>query len=201
MIEYLENIDRELFLRLNGSHLPWLDQPMYYMSEGAFWIPVYVLMLWMVTKAYNWKTALWTLLGVALVITITDRGSVELFKEVFQRYRPSRNHEISHLVHIVNDYRGGLYGFVSSHASNFFGVSTFVYFIVRERFKGKAWLLFVWAGLIAYTRIYLGVHYPADILVGAIFGFLAGLLVYILFYYLYLRRFQKRGSFSFRNTE
>lgn len=187
MIEKLEELDRQLFLWLNGLHHPWLDQPMYYMSEGAFWIPVYVGMLYMVAKTYNWKMALLSLLGVGLTIFFADRGSVELFKEVFQRYRPSRNHEIGPLVHIVNDYRGGLYGFISSHASNFFGVSTFVFMLVRKRFAKTAWLLFVWAALIAYTRIYLGVHYPSDIFVGTLYGVLCGLLAYLIFRFIFLR--------------
>lgn len=181
MIEKLESIDTQLFLWLNGLHADWLDMPMYYMSEGLFWIPVYLLILWMVAKAHGWKVALLSLLGVALVITMTDRGSVELFKEVFQRYRPSRNADIAHLVHTVNDYRGGKYGFISSHASNYFGVATFIFLMVRKTFVKSAFLLFVWAALIAYTRIYLGVHYPSDIFVGAVFGSLCGWIGYIVF--------------------
>ncbi len=181
MIEWLEELDRSLFLFLNGLHQSWLDQPMYYMSEKLFWIPVYLLLLYFVFRAYNWKVMLWTLLGVVLVVSIGDRVSVELFKNVFERYRPSRNLEIGEMVHIVNDYRGGLYGFVSSHATNFFGIATFVFLILKPKFGAKAYWVLAWAALISYTRIYLGVHYPGDIVCGGILGALIGYGVYILF--------------------
>ncbi len=182
MIEWLEDIDRQLFIWLNAFHKPWLDQLMYYMSEELFWLPVYLLFLWMILKAYDWKVMLWSLLGIALVITLCDRISVELFKNVFLRYRPSRNLEIGPLVHIVNDYRGGLYGFVSSHAANYFGIATFLFLLLKNHFpKGVRWL-WPWAALIAYTRIYLGVHYPADIAVGAALGVFIGWLVYRAFH-------------------
>lgn len=188
MIEKLQELDRQLFLFLNGLHQPWLDLPMYYMSQGPFWIPVYLWLLWMVAKTYNWKMALWSLAGIALVITFADRGSVELFKEVFRRYRPTHNLEIGSMVHTVNGYRGGKYGFISSHASNFFGIATFVFLLVRERFTKTAWLVFPWAGLIVYTRIYLGVHYPSDIFVGAVYGILCGVVAYLIFYLIFLKR-------------
>ncbi len=181
MIEWLEKLDRSLFLFLNGLHQPWLDQPMYYMSEKVFWIPVYLFLLYLIFKAYNWKVMLWTLLGVILVVSICDRVSVELFKNVFERYRPSRNFEIGDMVHIVNDYRGGLYGFVSSHAANFFGIATFVYCLLKPKYGVKALWVIVWAGLISYTRIYLGVHYPGDIICGGLLGALIGFGVYVLF--------------------
>jgi len=134
--------------------------------------------LWAIAKAYDWRMALWALLGVAVVVTLGDRISVEFFKEVFQRYRPSQNLEIYDLVHTVNDYRGGQYGFVSSHATNFFGIATFLYMLLRKPYPKRAWYLFIFAGLVAYTRIYLGVHYPGDIVCGAILG---GLIAWSVF--------------------
>lgn len=181
MIDWLKEIDRDLFLWLNGLHHPWLDPVMYYMSSEFVWIPVYILMLWLIAKTYNKAVMFWTLLGIALVVTIGDRVSVELFKNVFQRYRPSRNLEIGPLVHIVNDYRGGLYGFVSSHATNFFGIATFVFLLLKKAFPKGAYLVLLWAALIAYTRIYLGVHYPADIFVGGLLGAGIGGGVFLLF--------------------
>ncbi len=180
MIDRLKEIDRELFLFLNSLHHPWLDQLMYYMSEKLFWIPVYLLFMFLIVRVHGMRTMLWSVLGVALVITLADRISVELFKNVFVRYRPSRNLEIGELIHIVNDYRGGLYGFVSSHAANFFGVATFIFMLLRKAYAKWAWLIFVWAALISYTRIYLGVHYPADILAGGLLGMLIGWVVYLL---------------------
>lgn len=181
MIEKLERWDRELFLWLNGKHTEWLDQPMYIMSDELTWIPLYLFFLFALAKLYNWKVALTTLLAVAAVVTIADRSSVELFKEVFKRYRPSRNLEIYDQVHVVNGYRGGQFGFVSSHAANFFGIATLLFLMFRRKLPKTALLLFVWAGLIAYTRIYLGVHYPADIVCGAALGIFTGWLVFYLF--------------------
>lgn len=188
MIEWLEDIDRSIFLFLNGLNHPLLDQPMYYMSEEMFWLPLYLLFIWLVAKNYNWKIALWTLLGVALVVTIGDRVSVELFKNVFERYRPTRNIEIGHLVHTVNGYRGGKFGFVSSHATNYFGIATFLMLIFRINYGVKALWLLVWAALIAYTRIYLGVHYPADIVCGALLGMGIGYGVFYIFKAKYLKQ-------------
>jgi len=178
MIETLEKWDRDLFLWLNGKHVDWLDQPMYLMSDELLWIPLYLFFLGALAKLYNWKVALSTLLAVAVVITIADRSSVELFKEVFKRYRPSQNLEIYDQVHTVNGYRGGKFGFVSSHAANFFGIATLLFLMFRRKVPRASFLLFVWAGLIAYTRIYLGVHYPADIICGAALGAFTGVLVF-----------------------
>ncbi len=188
MIDWLEKIDIEFFFQLNGLHQPWLDQPMHYMTKAIFWLPVYFLIAYMIIKTYDWKVFLWSLLGIVVIVTLCDRISVELFKEVFKRYRPSRNVEYGHLVHIVNDYRGGLYSFVSSHATNFFGISSFVFLLVRKNFKKAAPWLIVWAGLISYTRVYLGVHYPSDILVGSLLGAFIGYFTYLLFKRFLLRR-------------
>lgn len=181
MIEKLEALDRKLFVFLNGLHLDFLDPVMYLISEPLFWIPAYLLLLFAIARAYNYKTALWALVGIGLVITIADRSSVELFKEVFQRYRPCHNQDLQHTVHLVRYHCGGKYGFVSSHAANYFGIASFCALLVRRRFPRLVFWIFLWAALIAYSRIYLGVHYPADVLVGALLGLLSGSIVYFLF--------------------
>lgn len=191
IIEQIEAFDRQLFLKINGMHQPWLDQAMYYMSEAVVWIPVYLILLYLIARTYDRKVMLWSLLGVALVITLGDRISVELFKEVFMRYRPTHNLEIGDLVHTVNGYRGGKYSFVSSHATNFFGIATFVSLLIRKKFpKAIPWII-LWAALIGYTRVYLGVHYPADVACGTLLGILIGYLVYRLFKFLLLDRIEK----------
>ena len=187
MLESLEQFDQELFLFLNGLHQPWLDQVMFYMTKAVSWIPIYLLLLYLVVKTYDWKIMLWSLLAIAVVITLSDRISVELFKEVFQRYRPSRNLIIGPQAHIVNDYRGGLYGFVSSHATNFFGIATFVALLIRKNYPKAVPFLVLWASFICYTRVYLGVHYPSDIVAGSLLGATIGFSVYKLFKVLLLK--------------
>lgn len=191
MIEWLEEIDRALFLKLNGLHQPWLDQPMMIMTKAIYWIPVYIGMLYLIFKAYNWKTMLFSLLGVALVVTLGDRISVELFKEVFLRYRPSHNLDLDGLIYHVNGYRGGKYGFVSSHATNFFGIATFVFLLIRKQYLGWGIAILFWAALICYTRIYLGVHYPGDLFAGGLLGAVIGWFVFRLFRKFHLDKLPK----------
>ena len=181
MIEFLKQCDRELFLFLNGLHKPWLDQAMFLMTKAVFWIPVYIMLLYLIAKNYSVKVMFWSLVAIAVIIALGDRISVMAFKDVFQRYRPTQNLEIGHLVHVVNDYRGGMYGFVSSHATNFFSISTFSALLLRKRHPFIVPFLLVWASLICYTRIYLGVHYPGDILAGALLGMLIGFIIFRLF--------------------
>lgn len=188
MLEAIKEFDTELFLKINGMHQPWLDQIMFYMTNAAFWIPVYIILLFLVKRTYNWKILLWSLLGLALVLTLADRISVEFFKEVFLRYRPTHNLKIGDTVYIVNDYRGGQYGFVSSHATNFFGIGTYISLLIRKKYPRVIPWIYLWVLVICYTRIYLGVHYPADIACGALLGTLIGFLVYQLFKYFILKR-------------
>ena len=107
MIEAIKEFDTELFLKINGMHSLWLDQLMFYMTNKLFWIPVYIILLILLKRTYNWKVFLWSLLGLALVLTLADQISVAFFKDVFLRYRPTHNLKIEDLVHTVNDYRGG----------------------------------------------------------------------------------------------
>ncbi len=188
MIEAIEKFDTELFLKINGMHAAWLDPIMYYMTNALFWIPVYIILLILVKRTYNWKILLWSLVGLALVLVLADRISVVFFKDVFMRYRPTHNLKIQDLIHTVYGYKGGLYGFVSSHATNFFGIGTYISLLIRKKYPRAIPWIFIWVSLICYTRAYLGVHYPADLACGAILGFLIGLFVYFLFKQIVLKR-------------
>lgn len=179
MLETLEHIDRDLFLTLNGLHNDTFDFLMPFISGNVIWIPLYIWLLYRLYKAYPLKKFYWILPVLAVCVLLTDQVSVQLFKNIFLRYRPCHNEEIKYLVHLV-DGCGGKYGFVSSHAANVFGIASLVSLLLKDR-KILISLTF-WATLVSYSRIYLGVHYPADILVGSMLGILLGLLVYKVFY-------------------
>lgn len=182
MFEKLEQLDRDLFLTLNGYHADWLDPIMWYMSSIIMMIPVFLYAVYYAYKKGQIRYALVILGGIGLCILLADRISVELFKEVFERYRPTHNTEIGHLVHTILDpsgkeYRGGQFSFVSSHATNAMAMALYIYLHFRK--YSKFWLfIFLWMVVVAYTRIYLGVHYPSDLVCGGLLGIVIGFFVY-----------------------
>ena len=180
MIEYLDSIDKQLLLALNGMHNGFMDTFMWYVSKTATWSLMCLVLLYILLKK-NWRQAIFIVIGIALTITLADQISSGLIKEAVERFRPSRSPEIGNLVHVVNGYRGGMYGFVSSHAANTMGVALFVSLLFSNRIVTCS--LFFWAVLVSYSRIYLGVHYPGDILGGTCVGLLCGYIVYVLYKY------------------
>jgi undecaprenyl-diphosphatase len=173
MLEYLNHIDRSLFLFLNGLHTPWLDPVMFWISNALIWIPFFLLLLWMVVRKYG-RNTLWILLFVALMIAAGDQLA-NLFKDGVHRLRPSQDATLC-CVHIVNGYTGGTFGFYSAHASNTFSLAVFLTIILRSHYRWIAVVVLPWAFVMSYTRIYLGVHYPGDMLAGMITGILLGLI-------------------------
>lgn len=164
----LDTIDKALMLWLNSKGAPWLDPFMVFVSSQWGWLPWYLFLVGSLWYFYGWKTALIGLLGCAASVTLTDQISVYAFKEVFQRLRPCHQEDLVQWLRVV-DGCGGQYGFVSSHAANTAGVAAFLYRLLpKAPFTQK--LLIFWAALVAYSRVYLGVHFPGDILVGALMG-------------------------------
>jgi undecaprenyl-diphosphatase len=178
MIDQLLELDREIFIHLNGYHSPYLDQAMYVLSNTWSWLPLYGLIVFWVWKKYSIDSWVF-LIGLGLTIVLADQITSSLMKPYFLRLRPSHEPLLVNMVHTVNDYIGGKYGFASSHAADTFGAAVFLFLALRDSQK-YVWLLFFWAGFVAYTRIYLGVHYPGDILIGALVGALCGWLCFIL---------------------
>jgi undecaprenyl-diphosphatase len=179
MIDQLMELDREIFLYLNGHHAPWLDPIMLFVTETLSWLPLHLFLLYLIFKDHQ-KKGWFVLIGLVITIVLADQVTSTLMKPYFARFRPSHEPTLQSLVHIVNGYKGGKFGFASSHAANTFGVATFLFLLFG---KTRRWiiLLFLWAALVTYSRIYLGVHYPGDILVGGLVGMLsavAGFWVY-----------------------
>ncbi len=185
MFETLELFDRKFFLAINSRHTDFLDNIMWQMSKDWPTVVFGLIFAYFFYKNFQFKNMASLLLGVALVLACTDL-STNLIKHQVKRYRPSHNLEIKEQVHLVNEYKGGTYGFYSSHAANAFGLITFFYLSAGWISKRKKILFFLYPAIVGFSRVYLGVHYPSDILVGAINGLIFGTLIfYIINTYFY----------------
>lgn len=177
VISTIKDLDIQLFLFLNGKHNGIFDVVMYWFSHKLFWIPLYVYFLFLAYKQVG-KHIWLMLIAVVLLITLSDQLSVHAFKNMFERYRPCHNLLIQDQVHILKGHCGGTFGFVSSHAANVFALATFLSLFFKNNIKYFSLSAFVWASLVAYSRVYGGVHYPADIAAGAVLGMGIGIVVF-----------------------
>lgn len=176
VFDLIQSLDETLIVFINSLNSPVFDVLMWRISGKFTWIPFYLLLVFLLFRSKGWKKGGVLFLLVILLISCADQTSVHWFKEVFQRPRPSHNPAIEDLLHFVKGYRGGAYGFISSHAANSFALAMFMSLSFLN--KRLTWALFVWAGLVSYSRMYLGVHYLTDILAGAIWGASLGLLFF-----------------------
>jgi len=153
---------------------------MWMVSSVWFGVPFYILFIGLLSKSYNTKQVLQLILVLLLVVALCDLSAKYCFKEVFERFRPSHNLLLKDKLHLVRNYKGGYFGFVSSHASNMAGISTMMYFLLKPRFR-KIWIFLIpFVLLICYSRVYLGVHYVSDIIGGIILGISIATFVYCL---------------------
>ena len=200
-IQSLIELDHQLLLAINGWHAPWADVVMWYASKSTVWIPLYLLLIALLSwraffpmQRFSWQTLAamksmpkalcWRRLLLLLCVLVAfgiatgaaDFISSGIIKHAVARFRPTRNPHLANLVHIVNGYRGGRYGFVSSHAANTMSCALLFSLLYKNR-KATVGLM-SWVALNCYSRMYLGVHYPTDILGGLIVGAATALPVY-----------------------
>ncbi|MEM9672158.1 MAG: phosphatase PAP2 family protein [Bacteroidota bacterium] len=178
MIEAILEADQQIFLWLNSFHANWLDPIMYRITNKYTWFPVYAALVVAIILKYRWE-GVRIVLVLVLVITACDQLTSGFMKPTFERLRPCHNPTIAHFVHLVKGC-GGQYGFASSHAANTFGLAATLWFFFQSWSFWFA-LGFGWAAVVSYSRVYVGVHYPLDIIVGAIIGVVLAWMIYKLY--------------------
>jgi undecaprenyl-diphosphatase len=181
----INELDTELFLWLNGHHAPWADAIMTWVTARNSWIPFYVILLGWI--GWQYRRHAWGIVGSIFVTILTaDQFTSSFLKPNIQRLRPCYVSELQNQIHNLGGC-GGTYGFASSHAANSFGLAMILWLIFKDKHPAFRWV-FVWAVLVSYSRIYVGVHYPLDILAGALVGIIAATMSYKIYLRLTLQR-------------
>ena len=200
MFEHLIEIDKSLMITLNAanSHTQLADTVFWLTSQTAVWIPLYLALLFLIIKQNGKESILITIFAILLIL-LCDQTASGILKPLVARLRPSHDPSIMDMLQYVNDYKGGKYGFPSSHASNTFGLATYITLLFRSKKIGIP--MFVWAILNAYSRIYLGVHYPMDIIVGIAIGLVYGALLYKTYMIIREKEFCRKIKSDCKNSD
>jgi undecaprenyl-diphosphatase len=173
MLEAIQSLDRHLVLAINHAHTPALDSAMIFASNRYAWVPAYALLITVLIDLFR-RRALVLLPLVMAAVGLADSITSRLFKPFFARLRPCHDAKLASLLHLP-DGCGGQFGFLSSHAANSMALAVFLLLVLPTgRFRATKVLAFVWAVLLSYSRMYLGAHYPSDVLGGAAIGALLG---------------------------
>ena len=173
MMKLIQNIDTWFLLLINSHHNSFVDHVMWFASGISNWFPLYLVILVFIIITYKKDSWLVILLILPLIL-LSDQLASGVIKPWVHRLRPSHEPGLENILHYVRNYRGGLYGFVSSHSANFFAAGTYLMMTVAKRIKWLPLVIIPVVGLVIYSRMYLGVHYPSDIICGAILGILLG---------------------------
>lgn len=181
MIEILDRLDTDLFNTLNGLHNSFFDAIMVVLTNGLYPIPIYILLIVLIIWKYG-KNGIWATLAIGLAVLLANHITSEIMKPFFERLRPCYNPDLDSTIHLLVPC-GGKWSFASSHASSTFSLATALWLLFRKKISW-VWIAFVWSSLVSYSRIYVGKHYPGDVLVGAAVGFISGWLIYQLYLWL-----------------
>ena len=195
MLESLKQYDVELLLSLNGSDSIFWDRVMTNVSTTVAWIPALLVLLIAIIRNNKVKHISVIFVFLALSVLLADQFASTLCKPYFMRFRPTHDPMIMYMVDTVDNYRGGLYGFISSHAANTFAVAIYITMLFKD-FR-VSFSMFVWAMITSFSRIYLGVHYPGDVVCGTLAGIIIGLICYSIVHYIIL----KMGRVSFVSSQ
>ncbi len=192
MNDFLQTLDNKILFAINHHHTPFLDSIMWGLSDTWIWLPFYILIGVVIYKKTG-KKALPLILLVALLIVISDQLASTVIKNIFLRLRPSHNPLIENQLHYVNNYRSGLYGFVSSHSMNVFSFCFYLLFTLGNKARWLLYMVFAWATAVVYSRMYLGVHYPSDVIVPIFLAVPVAWLVSRIYFFIIKKYYVKKS--------